>query len=766
LPLEALFELLFKYRPILFERGRLALGVPWPVLVALLALVAVATPTLLRYSRARGKTEPRDRALLVALRVSALGILVFSLCRPVLVLSTAVPQQSFVGILVDDSLSMRIADREGRARSDFVHGAIGDSEGSLLPALEERFKLRYLRFAGSAERVPGTDGLEFAGERTDLAGGLDRARQELASVPLAGLVVVSDGADNVDGPLTEAILALRADGIPVYAIGLGSERFDRDVELSRIETPREVLKGTTFTADVRLTQRGLAGEHVRLFVEDAGRVVHTEELELPAVEELSVRVHATASEPGPRVFTFRVTPLEGEQVAANNRRDVLVRVSDREEKILYFEGEPRFEAKFVRRAVEGDDNIRVVTLLRTSESKFYRVGVDDAEELVDGFPKMREELFRYRGLILGSVEAGFFSGAQLRMIADFVGERGGGLLMLGGRHSFSEGGYARTPVADALPVVLEAAPASADREPQRFFADVKVELTPFGRTQGVTRLGETDAESAERWDGLPPLSIVNAVARSKPGAATLLTGSVAGRASPQIVLAYQRYGGGKGLAFTVQDSWQWQMSADIPLEDRTHEGLWQQLLRWLVSDVPGQVRVTTPEDRVSPGRAVPLRAEVRDDTFLKVNDADVVAVVEDPAGDEREYPMEWSVERDGEYVTRIRTREPGFYAIRVEAGRGDEVLGSTETWVQAVPLDTEHFGAERRTALLKRLAEETGGRFYTPETAADLPEDLTYTESGATIEERKDLWDMPALFLSALALVSAEWGYRKWRGLT
>jgi uncharacterized membrane protein len=760
--LEALFELLFKYRPTLFERGSLGLGVSWPVLVGLLVLAALLTPTLLRYSRARGKADGRDRVLLTGLRVALLGILVLSLCRPVLVLSTVVPQQSFVGVLVDDSLSMRIADDDGRARSEFVRATFGDPDSPLLEALEARFKLRYLRFAESAERVAEVDSLLFAGQLTDLATALARARQELSTVPLAGLVVVGDGADNTDGALTEVLVALRAAGVPVYAVGLGRERFERDLEVSRVEAPRAVLEDTTLVADVRLTHRGLAGERVQLVVEDGGRVVHTEDVELPVLGEIGVRVHATASEPGPRVFTFRVVPLEGEQVVENNRRDVLVRVVDREEKILYFEGEPRFEAKFLRRAVDGDDNLRVVTLLRTSENKFYRVGVDDAEELADGFPRTREELYRYRGLILGSIEASFFTGDQLRMIGDFVSERGGGLLMLGGRHSFSEGGYARTPVADALPVVLGEA---EEVEPKRFFASVDVELTPFGRTHGITQLGATEAESAERWGALPPLSIVNPVSRAKPGAATLLTGTVDGQDTPQVVLAYQRYGSGKALAFTVQDSWQWQMNAEIPLDDTTHEGLWQQLLRWLVSDVPGPVRVMPSEDRVSPGRAVELRVEVRDEAFVRLNDAQVVAVVVDPAGHEREYPVEWSVERDGEYTTRFSTAAPGFYEARVEATRHGEPLGSATTWIEAAPLTTEYFGAERRTELLERVVDETGGRFYTEETVADLPEDLSYTESGSTVKERKELWNMPVLFLAALALACTEWGYRKWRAL-
>jgi uncharacterized membrane protein len=647
---EALFEFLFKYRPVVFARGEIAFGAPWWALAAALVLAAAA-PRMLRYGSVRGRSSRRDRIVLSALRAGLLGLVAVSLCRPALVLSTVVPQQSFVGVLLDDSLSMRIADGES-PRADFVRKTLGNPESDLLQALEARFKLRYFRFSETAERVADPLSLDYQGERTDLGAALDRARQELSSVPLAGLVLVSDGADNGRGVPEEALLALRAEGVPVYTVGLGRERFDRDVEISRVETPGEVLEGTTLSAEVRLSQRGFAGQSVQLFVEDSGRVVHTEEVELPIEGELGVRVHATATEAGPRIFTFRVSPLPGEEVVENNRRDVLVRVSDREEKILYFEGEPRFETKFLRRAVSDDRNIRVVTLLRTSENKYWRAGVDDADELAGGFPRTRDELFRYRGLILGSVEASFFTADQLRMIADFVGQRGGGLLMLGSRRSFSEGGYAGTPLADALPVVLE----EADRgEEERFFSGVKVELTPYGRTHGVTRLASTDAASAERWGELPELSVVNAVARAKPGAATLLTGEGEGLREPQVVLAHQRYGRGKALAFTVQDSWQWQMHAEIPLEDRTHESLWQQLLRWLVADVPGQVDVELPEDRVSPGRPVQIRALVKDDTYLEVNDADVVAIVRDPAGDEREYPMEWTVERDGEYAARFPT---------------------------------------------------------------------------------------------------------------
>ncbi len=120
--------------------------------------------------------------------------------------------------------------------------------------------------------------------------------------------------------------------------------------------------------------------------------------------------------------------------------------------------------KFLRRAVNDDKNLAVVTLQRTADNKYLRLlDVDDPEQLLAGFPKTREELFAYRGLMLGSIEAGAFTGDQLRMIAEFVERRGGGLLMLGGPRAFAEGGYAGTPVADALPVTIERPPVRSTR---------------------------------------------------------------------------------------------------------------------------------------------------------------------------------------------------------------------------------------------------------------------------------------------------------------
>jgi uncharacterized membrane protein len=741
---ESLFEFLFKYRPLLYERGELSLGASWPVVVVGIAGVAFAVPTLLRYRAIQGKASVRDRLVLTGLRVAILLLVLFCLFRPSLVLSTVVPQRSFVGILLDDSRSMQIADVEGEPRGAFIQETFGPEGSALAKALSEKFMLRFFRFSDSADRLSDPGSLGFAGTSTHLARALERSVGELSNVPLAGLVLVSDGADNSTDAITDTLLDLQARKVPVHTVGLGRERFTKDIEVSRVEAPRTVLEGSSLVVDVTLSQRGF-GE----------------------AEATTVRVHFTVSEPGARVFRFKVAVAEGEMVTQNNAREQLIEVEDRREKILYFEGEPRFELKFIRRAVTEDENLQLVCLQRTAEGKFLRLDVDDAEELASGFPKTREELFRYRGIVLGSIEASHFTHDQLRMIADFVSQRGGGLLALGGRLSFSEGGYAGTPVDEVLPVVLEPVDISPETEEVSapgFFASLVVKPTPFGTTHPVTQFGSDLESSTERFQTLPPLSTLNDVRSVKPGATTLLEGSGDG-ISDQPVLVFQRYGRGKAIALTVNDSWQWQMHHDVPLEDLTHELFWRRLLRWLVSYVPDQVAVTTDKSRYAPGEGVVLTAEVDDDRFLKVNNAQVHATVRAPSGDVVELPMEWTVDKDGEYRASFLPGEKGIFEIAVQAEREGALLGAATSYMQIEDLDDEYFQAEMRAPLLDRIAKETGGGFYRPETVSRLPEDMSYTEGGTTVRERRDLWDMPALFLLLVGLVSAEWSYRKYRGL-
>lgn len=760
--MDAIFEFLFKYRSLVFEQAEFAFGAPasvrlWLGLAGLLGASAVAT-----YTIARGKSTVVDRAIMASFRVALLGTIVFCLMQPSLILSTVVPQQNFVGVLIDDSRSMSLTDESGALRSAFVADAFAPGEGELLTALSERFVLRFFRFSDVAGRIDGLDEMTYDGTHTNLARALDAAREELAGVPLSGLVMISDGADNDDRPLTEALVPLQAAGVPVFTIGVGDERITPDIELGRVELPRTVLEGSTLMVDVVITQSGYGRRSVPIIVEDENRILAEETVELgPDGEPVVARIGFQLGDAGSRRVQFRIPTQPGERVDRNNRRTAWVDVRGEGEKILYFEGEPRFEVKFTRRAIEEDENLQLVVLQRTAESKFLRLAVSDSTELEFGFPSTREELYRYRGLILGSVEASFFTHDQLQMIADFVSERGGGLLLLGGRDAFAEGGWEGTPVEEVMPVVL--GPRTQGTE--GYFAEVKATPTPAGLAHAAVQLDAEPAGVRARWDSLPPVTTVNPLFQTRPGATTLLSGRHESGGPDQIVLAFQRYGRGSSIALTAQDTWLWQMHADVPLEDQSHEAFWQQMLRWLVDGVPDAISVAADQEQVEPGEVVRLVASVGDSTYIEINDASVTARLTSPSGVVEELPLEWTVETDGEFVVDFRPSEMGDYQIELSADRGGVALGSDGTFVHVAPSDEEYSGSARRTSVLRRIADETGGQFYTPETVGTLAEDITITGAGVTLVEEHDLWDMPILFLVMLTLMGAEWGFRRVRGL-
>jgi len=372
LVLEKLFRFLFKYPPLLFQQGDFTWGLSRPVLLVLGGGLAVAMAALLTYRGLSTVDRLRDRVVLVTLRLLALAVLFFCLVRPTLILKAAVPQQNFLGVLIDDSRSMAIADRDGKPRSAFVQEQLTGANARLLASLSQRFVLRFFSFASTSDRIPSATDLKYGGTATRLGQALDRARDELAGLPLAGLVMVSDGADTSDAALDESIASLKARSIPVFTVGVGQERFARDVQVTRVETPRAVLKGTALVVDVVLSQTGYGGQTIPISVEDDGRIVSTQEVKLPPEGESgTVKVRFTANEAGARVFKFKVPTQADEQVTQNNARDVLIQVNDRAEKVLYYEGEPRVELKFLRRAVEEDKNLQVVSLDRTAENKFY-----------------------------------------------------------------------------------------------------------------------------------------------------------------------------------------------------------------------------------------------------------------------------------------------------------------------------------------------------------------------------------------------------------
>ena len=757
----AIFELLFKYRPLLYEKGQIAFHPLWPSYITWLLAAVVLVGAYMLYRRS---VLPNSwRYGLSGLRAGAFLILLFLLLQPVLHLRSVIPQKNFVAIAYDLSRSMEIRDGpEGQSRLAVEQRLLRADSNPVIAELAKKFKLRFFRFAKSAERMESFSDVLHHGEITDIERTLHQVSGELATAPIAGIVLVTDGADNHSANLDAAASQFRARNVPVYTIGIGSSDFSRDTEVVRVTVPRRVLKNTVMEAEVSVRSKGYAGRRTRLLVLDRDRQLQSQEIMLGSDGEVKTyKVNFSSQAAGPRVFTFRVEPFPDELIPENNDQTTLVQIDDEQPQILYVEGEPRWEYGFLRRAISPDKNLQLITLLRQADGKFFRQGAESGSTLEKGFPTDKAELFGYKAIILGSVEASFFTLDQLRMVSDFVGQRGGGFLMLGGKNSFGQGGYINTPIEDILPVQLG---QSARGIPEFLDLEFKVRLTGYGAQHPITRLSLSEDENRKRWDSSPALVGFNPTAGPKPGATVLAQGSAPDtRGHRPVILAFQRFGRGKSVAFATATSWRWRM--ELEHTNNFHELFWKQMLRWLVSDVPDPVSIAAEKSSYSPDETVVIRAEANDPSFMPLNNAQIMAQVKSPSGLMSSLQLTWDVEKDGTYSAPFKAEDEGIYEISSEAFQGNKSLGKAKSNFRVAGSTEEFHDAAMNVALLKRLSAGTGGRYYSPKDIRTLPEDISYIDTGSSQLEEKDLWDMPFLFLLLVGLVSTEWIFRKRKGL-
>jgi uncharacterized membrane protein len=759
----AIFEWFFKYRPILYEKGAFAFHPLWPSYVTWILVAAAIAGSFALYRRSAVILPRSWRYGLSGLRAAAFLVLLIILLQPALRIRSVIPQESFVAVVYDLSKSMEIHDGDkGQSRLQVEQHILSPKDNRLLKELAAKFKLRFFRFSSTAQRTEAFEDVPRHGNITNLGRSLTQVSEELAAVPVAGIVLITDGVDNRSANLNLTASDFSARNIPVYTVGIGSNHFSRDVEILRITAPQKVLKDTIVEAEVSVRSTGYAGRRTKLVVLDQDKQLHSQEIALGSDGEVKTyKVDLNNHLAGPRVLKFRVVPLPDEVVLENNDQDVLIRVEDTKPEILYVEGEPRWEYGFLRRAIFPDKNLRVVTLLRQADGKFLRQGIESPSILEKGFPVDKKELFKYRAIILGSVEASFFTFDQLRMISDFVSQRGGGFLMLGGKSSFGQGGYINTPLEDVLPVVLG---KSADSVPEFQDSTFKVRLTSYGLEHPICRLSLSEDQNRKRWDAAPDLVGFNPTLGPKPGATVLAHGSVPdSRGENPVILAFQRFGKGKSVAFTTASSWRWKMEQDHT--DNFHEIFWRQMLRWLVSDVSDPITVSPEKHSYSPDDIVVLRLEANNPSFMPLNNVQVAAQVKAPSGKISSVPLAWETDKDGVFSGTFQPQEEGIYEVSCEVFDGDKMLGTAKTNFRIADSIEEYHDAAQNSSLLKRLSAETGGRFYSPNDLQTLPEDISYINKGFSRLETKDLWDMPFLFIVLIGLVSAEWVFRKRKGL-
>jgi len=751
-----MFEFFFKYPIPVFTKGKFILLGAWPGWLLVLLIFASAAGLAWLIWRQLPEAAPRVRNwrvwLIWGLEAGMVALVLLLLWEPAITVAELKSQQNIIAVLLDDSRSMSIADTGTDSATARETSAL-QVLSKVVPGLEKKFQTRVYRLDNTLSRMEKTDQWHADAASTHINAGLRQLVAETSDLPVGAVVLLTDGAENSGGIDLETINALHNRHLPVHTIGFGKEKADRDLEIADAVVAANAMAGSRMTATVSFHQRGYAGQKATLDVKDGDKLLATKDvmLDKDGVDQ-SETMFFNAGDAGVKSIAFALEPLPGEESTTNNTLTRLVDVSAEPRRILYVEGEPRWEFKFIRRAESEDKGVQIVSMLRTTENKIYRQGIADSSELADGFPSKAEDLFKYQAIILGSVEADYFTPVQQELLREFVDKRGGGLLFLGGRFALGDGGWASSSIADLFPTFLPNQKGTFHRE------SATVQLTAAGAESPITRLFDDRAANIDRWHKLTYLNDYQDPGVPKPGA-TVLAQMMAGHSMPLLVT--QSFGRGKTALLATSGTWRWQMSSQ--LNDPSHDLFWQQLLRWLAKDSPGQVTVTMPQQTLMDEGHVQMTVVARDKEFTPAADAHVSAHMISPNGDSTTVDLAPVPNTPGTYALDWTADKSGSYVAEVTAERGTAELGKDVISFRREDGVAENFHTEQNRELLEKLSGETGGRYWEQNELDRLPKEISYSEAGISVRDTKELWDMPAVFLALLGLMSADWLLRrKW----
>jgi uncharacterized membrane protein len=728
---------------------------PWWGLVAVVA--AAAGVASLAYRSV--PIGPLRRRALSALRCATLLWIVVCLMRPVGRPSAAALHDAVVPILVDTSRSMGIADAGGIRRIDRARDVV---QREVLPAIAPRFQTELLRFGDRMAASTPAD-LSATDRRTALADALRAVTDRYRGRPVAGIVLVSDGGDN--GVADAAAAA--AGGPPVLAIGVGSPATSRDRELVSVTAAESVMSDATIDVTAEAVAHGYGAAPIELRLLENGRSVELRRA-TPAADGVPVSetFRVSPARDVPTVYTVEIPAAGDELVAENNARSVLVPPADRPRRILFVQGAPGFDHAFLRRAWITDRALEVDTVVRKgrddSGAQTFYVQADPsrAQALIGGYPATREALFAYDAIVLSNVDPDLLSTAQLAMTRAFVGERGGGLLLLGAR-ALQHQGLRNTPLEEVLPLELGDKSGGAlppVGEPGRD----RVALTPAGRAHPIMQLTAAAGENERRWAAIPALASVSALGGPRAGASVLaISGGPGG--VPRALVAVERFGEGRSMIFTGEASWRWKMN--LPAGDQSYDRFWRQAIRWLAHAAPDPVSMTLPAAS-APSDGIAVSVAVRDRAFVTRPDAIVDVRMTAPSG--RIETVRAAPRPGGTFLATLRAPEPGVYRFAADAREGSTALGASLGTLLVGGVDAEMVDPRLNEEALRRVARASGGAVIGSAQGIDtaaLLDRLQAAAPVAALRARVDLWHTGWSFAILAGLLALEWLARRAAGL-
>ena len=727
----------------------------WALVVALAALLA-----WLGYFKMSGPLG--WRSVLASLRAALLVWLVVLLAGPELVLPRERIERDRVVVLVDRSESMQVEDVQTpgesnrRSRDEQLRSMLAGSE-AVFEAIAERHDPMWIAFGGDTSTLPPRAGSAVPDlgaadrSRTRIGRAIDESIEAAQGSAISSILLLSDGRSD-DPPSRELLRRLAEDGVAVFAVPLGSDEPLGDLAVREVEAPARAFMRDEIPVEVRLGSSGsrdFEAVEVRLVDESTGEVLARREVDRESIDEPIV-LAAKPERAG--TSRWRVEVGSGDAVsdlvAENDARSFEVEVVDRPLRVLYIDGYPRWEYRYLKNLLVREPSIESSVMLVSADRDFAQEGNLPLARL----PRSPEEFAAYDLLVLGDVPAGFFSPEQQEMMRELVAARGAGLLVVGGPR-FAPRSWEGTPLAEMLPFSGPLALPSIDR-------DISMRPSESARRLGVLGWASDEAggfpeevsDPETLWARLRWAQSIDPD-RLKPAAETLAESE-----QGEPLLVRMRYGAGQSMHLATDETWRWRYGRGETLQER----FWIPLLRLLGRDAIASggsaIRLRAAPASIALGDRATIELEIEDARALDLDLASIAVSIEQDGARVGEIDLPRTA--DGLHAAAWAPEATGVFSLRVaESDLLRLGAAGAVAEVEVVRPDDEWRIPETDHAALRALAESTGGAIVDPDPSAlaTLPSRLPDRSVVVPIPIIEPIWSSPLALIVCLVLLTAEW---------
>jgi hypothetical protein len=685
-------------------------------------------------------------------------------------------------------------------------GVIADDANWLLK-LGEQYRIRKYLFAGqleSADDFASWDGSQY---ESNIEGALDSVRTRFPSQPPSAIVLISDGKSTNRNAISQSLTKQDGSAIPIYPVWIPPQGdLRRDLWIKDVSVQTSDFETAPVSISVRLGHRGFSSENIEVRLEDLKHTtLETQTIQITDNTKAPlVRFQFRPKESGSQGYKVVCRPMRDipglEMTLENNHRYVAIDRAMGPYRILYLSGRPNWEYKFLQRALSEDAEISLTALVRIAKKQpkfsfrakgnedtnplfsgfediseeekekydqpvFARLGIVGKDELTQGFPKDAQELFAYSMIILDDLETEFFTVDQLQLLRQFLSQRGGTLLVLGGQESMRGRAFRDSGLGQLLPVYGD--PTEADliipEIEQQVEDPVRLKLSREGWLVPFLRLHDNQADESTRLERMPAFEVWNSTSQIKVGARVLIEGELPdGNKLPMLVV--QKFGKGTAGALLVGDLWRWALADRQELISPFYQG-WRQLIRGLMIDIPKRVQM---DGRVDKGQNSKRKIEIQvlDDKFSSMDNALVEVQITPPKSEVMVVKAMASLDKAGLYETSFLMRDSGVYRVIGQARAPDGTLiGEAQLAFVHEPEALELADCSMDENALKSMALPSGGELVPYRELDSLIDKIPVDQLRYTQNRMVPIWHTPWLLGLSVGCLAIEWWWRRRHGM-